>query len=145
MMIKQTGSNVNQSLRQLKDSAAMSPAAMTQAKLDKLAKVKSENENRYTLETHEKKAIENNKEKFKTADVDKVKPNSAEDIKIAAELRRLKMWEEHVKQHERPHQLVGGEVSMYIPAGSAPTDPSPQDIKTAATKSLCFVSKAASP
>lgn len=174
-MIKRTGSNINQSLRQLKDSAAMSPAGMTHAKLDKLAKVKAENENRYTLETHEKKAIENNKEKFKTADVDKVKPNSAEDIKIAAEIRRLKMWEEHVKQHERQHQLVGGEfagapsftyttgpdgkryisggeVSMYIPAGSspedslaalervkraasAPADPSPQDIKTAAMAS----------
>lgn len=173
MMIERTGSYVNQSLRQLKDSTGK-PSALVEKARPKGNK-KPEEETFYTIKTHEKTAIENNKEKFKTTDVHSVKVKSAEDVKIAAEIRRLKMWEEHAKDHERQHQLVGGEfagspsytytigpdgkryisggeVSMYIPAGStpedslaalervkraatAPADPSPQDIKTAAMAS----------
>lgn len=143
MMIERTGSYVNQSLRQLKDSTGKPSALVDKAKPK--ANTKPEAESFYTIKTHEKTAIENNKEKFKTTDVNSVKAKSAEDVKIAAEIRRLKMWEDHVKDHERQHQLVGGEfagspsytytigpdgkryisggeVSMYIPAGSSPED-----------------------
>lgn len=144
-MIERIGSNINQSLRQLKDDAIRLKAAKEKESLEKRLKDKNPDEKPYTIETDKQKALENSKEKFKTADVDDVKPKSAEDLKIASEIRRLKMWEEHVKQHERQHQLAGGEfagapsytyttgpdgkryisggeVTMYVPAGNTLED-----------------------
>lgn len=170
-MIKQIGSSINQSLRQLKDDAVRHKAIRDKNTI----KADIADSKPYTIETHKAKALEISKEKFKTSDVNTVKANSAEDLKISSEIRRLKAWEDHVKQHERQHQLAGGdcagapsytyttgpdgkryisggEVTMYVPSGnsledsevalervkraaSAPADPSPQDLKTAAMAS----------
>lgn len=119
--------------------------------------------------------VEDSREKFAKKDVTQINPKTAEDLKLTAEIKRLKMWEDHVIAHERMHQLAGGEfagapsytytvgpdgkryiqggeVTMYVPAGlsledsefalervkraaTAPSDPSPQDSKTAAMAS----------
>lgn len=146
--------------------------AMTPSNVSKAANKKLHSND---LESHSQVVVEDSKEKFKKQDVNLVKAKSSQDLTIASEIRRLKMWEEHVKQHEQQHQLAGGEfagapsytytrgpdgkryisggeVTMYVPAGveledseaalekvkraaSAPSDPSPQDLKTAAMAS----------
>jgi len=47
-------------------------------------------------------------EKFKSKSVDSVKTESQKDIKIKAEIDQLQQWENHVKQHELNHAVVGG-------------------------------------
>jgi hypothetical protein len=118
---------------------------------------------------------EDSEEKFKTKDVHSVKAKSAEDVRIASQIQKLKMWEDHVIAHERMHMIAGGgsvgapsysytvgpdgkryitggEVTLYVPnaatlegsevaleklkrAATAPSDPSPQDLRAAAMAS----------
>lgn len=47
-------------------------------------------------------------EKFKSKNLDHVKLETVEDRAIKAEIERLKQWENHVKQHELNHAIVGG-------------------------------------
>lgn len=47
-------------------------------------------------------------EKYKVKDVHQVKVASNEDVSIKLEIDRLQQWENHVKQHELNHALVGG-------------------------------------
>lgn len=54
-------------------------------------------------------------EKFKQVDVTQVKLESAEDLKIASEIKHMKAWENHVIAHEHMHMLAGGS------AASSPT------------------------
>ncbi len=188
-MIERTGSGLINSLRQWSEEhqkkgtqkKGTSDTEQTakqeiQTPLSTSSLLKEENQKKTSpLEDFKKEKLEDSKEKFKSKDVTLVKAQSAEDLKIAAEIRRLKMWEDHVIQHERMHMLAGGEfagapsytyttgpdgkryiqggeVTMYVPAGTtledsevalekvkraaaAPSDPSPQDLKTSAMAS----------
>lgn len=63
-----------------------------------------------TLAKSNRNTVDENggEEKFKSSYVSTVKIESAEDMRIAAEIKHMKAWENHVIAHERMHMLSGG-------------------------------------
>lgn len=60
------------------------------------------------LTSLQKKSNEDNRSKFVDVPIEQINVKTADDSRIAAEIKRLRMWEEHVKQHEQTHLAVGG-------------------------------------